>query len=187
MLPRVWSVRSVLYSRVFYPDRYILGACPGTTREIKVPRQLRGYSKEKGPVMSTTEALRTQLDNVRNELHESQVEIQKLRVQSSVEAFEQLKGEATDLRQQLHVAQENEASANQNLRESREEVNVLKQNIDEMQQHANELQQTLREIRVENERLVNELERIRARNDDIELEMSREREALKRAKHRAGT
>lgn len=67
-----------------------------------------------------------------NELHELQVEIQKLRVQGSMEAFEQLKGEATDLRQQIHVAQENEASANQNLRESCEEVNVLKQNIDEL-------------------------------------------------------
>ena len=71
-------MRSVLYSWAFYPDRYILGACPGKAREIKVPRQLTGYSKEKGPVMSTTEAIRMQLDNVRNDLHESQVEIQKL-------------------------------------------------------------------------------------------------------------
>ena len=45
-----------------------------------------------------------QLDNVWNELCESQVEIQKLWVQSLVEAFEQLKGEATYLKQQLHVA-----------------------------------------------------------------------------------
>ena len=65
---------------------------------------------------------------MQRELHKSQVEIQKLQVQGLAEAFEQLKGKATDIRQQLHVAQENEASANENLRESCEEVNVLKQN-----------------------------------------------------------
>ena len=72
--------------------------------------------------MSTIETLRTQLDNVHCELHELQVENKRLRVQSEGEAFEQLK-EMAELRQQLHVAQENEVCTNQNLSESHEEVN----------------------------------------------------------------
>ena len=43
--------------------------------------------------MSTTEVLRTQLDNVRRELHKLQVENQKLRTQCSEEAREEPRGE----------------------------------------------------------------------------------------------
>ena len=120
--------------------------------------------------MSTTETLCTQLDNVRRELHELQVENKRLRVQGEEEALEQLKEEVAELRQQLHVAQENEACTNQNLRESREEVNKLKQQI-------NELQHTLDSMRSENEQLADELAQGRARHSEIALELSRERES----------
>ena len=62
--------------------------------------------------MSTTEVLHMQLDNMWREL---QVENQKLQIQCSEEAWEELRGEMIDLRQQLHVAQENEVGTNQNL------------------------------------------------------------------------
>ena len=120
--------------------------------------------------MSTTETLRTQLDNVHCELHQLQVENKRLRVQGEGEALEQLKEEVAELRQQLHVAQENEAGTNQNLRESREEVNELKQQI-------NELQHTLDSMRSENKQLADELAQSRARHSEIALELSRERES----------
>ena len=85
--------------------------------------------------MSTIEMLHTQLDNVRQELHKLQVENQKLRTQCSEEAREELQGEVTDLRHQLHVAQENEVGTNQNLSKSREKVNELKQQINELNGH----------------------------------------------------
>ena len=120
--------------------------------------------------MTTTETLRTQLDNMRRELHELQVENKRLRVQGEGEALEQLKEEVAELRQQLHVAQENEACTNQNLRESRKEINKLKQQI-------NELQHTLDSMRSENGQLADELVQGRARHSEIALGLSRERES----------
>ena len=120
--------------------------------------------------MSTTETLRTQLDNVRCELHELQVENKRLRVQGEGEALERLEEEVAELRQQLHVAQENEACTNQNLRESREEVSKLKQQI-------NELQHTFDSMRSENRQLADELTQGRARHSEIALELLRERES----------
>ena len=120
--------------------------------------------------MSTTETLRTQLDNMRRELHELQVENKRLRVQGKWEALEQLKEEVAELRQQLHMAQENKACTNQNLRESREKVNKLKQQI-------NELQHTLDSMRSENEQLADELVQGQAWHSEIALELSRERES----------
>ena len=117
--------------------------------------------------MSTTEVLRTQLDNVRRELHELQVENQKLQTQCSEEAREELRGEVTDLKHQLHVAQENEAGTNQNLNKSREEVNELKQQIIELNGHVSKLQQTISELGSDNEQLDNKLVQSRAWYDDI--------------------
>ena len=76
-------------------------------------------------MMSTTEALCVQLDNVCRELYELQVENKRLWAQGEGEGLEWLKEEVAELRQQFHVAQENKAGTNQNLRESCEEVNEL--------------------------------------------------------------
>ena len=53
---------------------------------------------------------------MRRELHKLQVENQRLQAQGKGETLDQVKEELTDLRQQLHMAQENEAGTNQNLK-----------------------------------------------------------------------
>ena len=117
--------------------------------------------------MSTTETLHMQLDNVCHELYELQVENKRLRVQGEGEALKHLNEEVAELRQQPHVAQENEAGTNQNLRESHEEVNELKQQI-------NALQHILDSIRLENEQLADELLQSQAQHSEIVLELLRE-------------
>lgn len=114
-------------------------------------------------MVSTTEALSMQLDNVRQEIHRLQVENQKLQTQCSEKAWEELRREVTDLRQQLHVSQEDEVGANQNLSELREEVNELKQQINEL----SKLQQKISELSSENEQLDGKLAQSQARYDNI--------------------
>ena len=111
---------------------------------------------------------------MRHELHELQVENKRLQVQGKWEALKQLKEEVAELRQQLHVAQENKESTNQNLRESCEEVNKLKQQI-------NELQHTLESLRSENKQLADELAQNQAQHSEITLELLRERELGKQS------
>ena len=79
----------------------------------------------------------------------------------------------TDLRHQLHVAQENEAGTNQNLSESHEEINELKQQINELIEHISKLQQTISEVSSDNEQLDSELMQSRAQYDDITQELLR--------------
>jgi len=100
--------------------------------------------------MSTTEALRTQLDNLRLELQRLEVENKKLREeQGEDEATEQrklLEQEVEELRQSLHESQEREVSSNEELVSSREERDKLQR---------------------ENEQLECELAQSRARCEDV--------------------
>ena len=169
VLPRVCCVRGRFLDRRFIWAA-TFGGLSGEKRKRK-RRRWTCYTRDKE--MSTTEALRTQLDNVRREVHELQVENQKLRTQCSEEAWEELKEEVTDLRRQLHMAQENEAGTNQNLSESREEVTELKQQINELNEHVNKLQQTISELSSDNEQLDSELAQSRVQHDDITQELSR--------------
>ena len=84
--------------------------------------------------------------------------------------LKQLKGKVTDLRQQLHEAQENKVDNNQHLQELRELINELQQRANELQLSTNELQQVLDERT--NKRLAN-LQK--AWYEEIAQQLSRER------------
>ena len=100
--------------------------------------------------MSTTEALRTQLDNLRLELQRLEVENKKLREEQgedeTIEQRELLEREVEELRQSLHESQEREVSSNEKLVSSREERDKLQR---------------------ENEQLECELAQSRARCEDV--------------------
>jgi len=79
--------------------------------------------------MSTTEALHTQLDNLRLDLQCLEVENKKLREEQgeneTTEQLELLEREVEELCQSLHESQEREVSSNEELVSSREERDKL--------------------------------------------------------------
>ena len=75
VLPRVCCVRGRFSRQAIHLGGYIWGLVRGEERKRK-RRRWTCYTRDKE--MSTTEALRTQLDNVRREVHGLQVENQKL-------------------------------------------------------------------------------------------------------------
>ena len=117
--------------------------------------------------MSATEALQLQVDNLRHQLHQLQVENEKLRSEVSkgqgddTADIEQLRGEASELRQLLHDAQEREVSGNELLNESRTEYNELKFEYDEVLNEREELRNELTDYRARYEQTCEELRRVR--------------------------
>ena len=72
--------------------------------------------------MNATKALQLQLDNLHHQVHQLQVENEKLKSEVSNgqgDKIEQLQAEAGELRQSLHDAQEREVSSNELLHKSR--------------------------------------------------------------------
>ena len=127
--------------------------------------------------MSATEALQLQVDNLRHQLHQLQVENEKLRVEVSTgqgegtAEVEQLREEVIELRQSLHEAQEREVSSNELLHKSRGEYNELKSAYDVVEH--------------ESERLTSNLDEYRARYEQTREELSRLRDTAEGERHRA--
>jgi len=126
--------------------------------------------------MSTTEAPHTQLDNVRYELQELQVENRRLRAEvNDKTGADQQESEILELRKQLHEAQENEVSNSEQLLQAHEQVN---------ESHAaiNELELLLKTAKSDNENLEAELAQAQARHELMvqEVEQVRERAELER-------
>ena len=117
--------------------------------------------------MSTTDALRIQLDNLRHEVQRLEVENNRLREEQeeneTTEQREQLEQEVEELRQSLHEVQEREVSSNEKLVSSREERDKL--------QH-------------ENEQLAHELAQSRARCKDVSNDLKRVLESVELERYR---
>ena len=127
--------------------------------------------------MSATEALQLQVDNLRHQLYQLQVENEKLRVEVSTgqgegtAEVEQLREEVIELRQSLHEAQEREVSSNELLHKSRGEYNELKSAYDVVEH--------------ESERLMSNLDEYQARYEQTREELSRLRDTAEGERHRA--
>ena len=85
--------------------------------------------------MSATEALQLQLDNLRHQVHQLQVENKKLKSEVSNrqgDEIEQLQAETGELRQSLHDAQKSEVSSNELCHKSCTEYHELKSRYDDV-------------------------------------------------------
>ena len=126
-------------------------------------------------MMSTIEALQLQLDNLRHQLQEVQVENEKLKAGVSTDhtvevdsKVEQLQGEVDELRWSLHEAQELEVGSSDLLNKSREEYNALKCQYDEVASENEQLTSEIAEYRARYERTYKELECVKG-TAEVEL------------------
>ena len=117
--------------------------------------------------MSTTKALQLQVDNLRHQLHQLQVENEKLRVEVSTgqgegtDEVEQLREEVIELQQSLHEAQEREVSSNELLDKSHGEYNELKSAYDVVEHESERLTSDLNEYQARYEQTHEELSHFR--------------------------
>jgi len=106
-----------------------------------------------------------ELDNVRHELQELQVENRRLRAglsegsDNSAEV-KQLESEVEELRQQLYEARESEVKASEQLSQAREQTNELRAKVDK-------LKLLLEDAKSVNEKLETELAQARARHESM--------------------
>ena len=114
--------------------------------------------------MCATEALQFQLDNLRHQVHQLQVEIEKLKSVVSNgqgDEIEQLQAEAGELRQSLHNAQEREVSSNELLHKSRTEYHELKSQYDDVVLETAALSIELTDYRAQYKQTCAELRRVK--------------------------
>ena len=127
--------------------------------------------------MSANEALQLQVDNLRHQLHQLQVENEKLRMEVSTSQGDdtaeigQLREEISELRQLLHEAQEREVSSIDLLDKSRNECNELKTAYDV--------------VELKNEWLTSKSVEYRARYKQTCEELKRVRDSTEAERHRA--
>ena len=118
--------------------------------------------------MSATETLKLQVDNLHQELHQLQVENEKLRVEVSTDQgedtaeIEQLRQEVGELHHSLHEAQEREVISNELLEKSQHEYNELKSAYDVVEHESKRLTNDLDLYRARYEQTCEELARVRA-------------------------
>ena len=117
--------------------------------------------------MSTTEALRTQVDNLRLEIQQLQVENVKLKSQVMEGTSEPSKGRAStleveveDLRRRLHEAQEREVSSEQRAQDLEGEHEATKVTLADLQEQQKMISQEALHLREQCNNYVREIERL---------------------------
>lgn len=116
--------------------------------------------------MSATEALQLQVDNLRHQLHQLEVDNEKLRREvpgcsNNTPEVERLKEEVSELRQALHEAQESEVSSNDLLKKKNSEYNELKAVHGQLVLECAELKGELIDYRARYKQTCEELTRVR--------------------------
>ena len=161
--------------------RYILGACPGSRekteekekrsseerqKDDKYFQTIAAADPEKTHEMSTTEALRTQVDNLWLEIQQLQVENVKLKSQVTEglnepsESASTLEVEVEDLRQRLHEAQEREVNSEQRVQDLEEEHEAAKVTLADLQEKQKMISQETLQLREQCSNYVKEIERL---------------------------
>ena len=114
--------------------------------------------------MSTTEALRTLVDNLKHEIQQLQVENARLKADRNEAEpsgeTQGLKEELVELRQQLHEAQEREVDSEQRVRELEEQHEAMEVKLSDLQEEREMISQEASQLCEQCSNYVNEIKQI---------------------------
>ena len=134
-----------------------------TESNIATDKKNPGEKRE----MSTTEALRTQVDNLRLEIQQLQVENARLKSQLVEENVSEssrdtsaLEEEVEELRRRLHEAQEREVNSEQRVQDLTEEHEAVKVKFSDLQEQQTMISQEALELREQCNNYIKEIEHL---------------------------